>query len=366
MFTQIAIFFSQMAVVTFGGAYAVLAWVAQEAVQNFGWLQPGEMLDGLGMAETTPGPLIMVVQFVGFMAAFRHPGALDPMLAATLGAMLTTWVTFVPCFLWIFLGAPFIERLRSDPALTGAMSAITAAVVGVILNLAIWFALHVLFRELDPWSGYGIRLDMPRWSTIDLPALVLTLAAILAVFRFRAPMPMVLLAAALAGAAWKLAWYRLLAGSLPRTDRTEPDRPFLNRPLTSTTVAEATGLLSGRTCAIIPRETIRRATRPTRSSHALPLDRSCLAALGHCRGCRGRHGDAASGLLDHHTSATNASERKYADCHRSVRTHWILRPESGIAMSAKTARCARSRSSQLLRTCLCRSLDGLSHRHGPH
>ena len=108
------------------------------------------MLDGLGMAETTPGPLIMVVQFVGFMAAFRHPGTLDPMLAATLGAMLTTWVTFVPCFLWIFLGAPFIERLRSDPALTGAMSAITAAVVGVILNLAIWFALHVLFRPARP------------------------------------------------------------------------------------------------------------------------------------------------------------------------------------------------------------------------
>ena len=206
VFTQIAIFFSQMAVVTFGGAYAVLAWVAQEAVQNFGWLQPGEMLDGLGMAETTPGPLIMVVQFVGFMAAFRHPGALDPMLAATLGAILTTWVTFVPCFLWIFLGAPFIERLRNDPALTGAMSAITAAVVGVIMNLAIWFALHVLFGELNPWNGNGIRLDVPVWSTLDLAALVLTVAAILAIFRFRAPMPVVLLAAALAGAAWKLAW----------------------------------------------------------------------------------------------------------------------------------------------------------------
>ena len=154
-----------MAVVTFGGAYAVLAWVAQAAVEHYGWLRPGEMLDGLGMAETTPGPLIMVVQFVGFMAAFRHPGTLDPMLAATLGAMLTTWVTFVPCFLWIFLGAPFIERLRNDPALTGAMSAITAAVVGVIMNLAIWFALHVLFGRLDPWSGYGMTLDMPVWST---------------------------------------------------------------------------------------------------------------------------------------------------------------------------------------------------------
>ncbi len=204
VFTQIAIFFSQMAVVTFGGAYAVLAWVAQEAVQNFGWLRPGEMLDGLGMAETTPGPLIMVVQFVGFMAAFRQPGTLDPMLAATLAAMLTTWVTFVPCFLWIFLGAPFIERLRSDPALTGAMSAITAAVVGVILNLAIWFALHVLFRQLVPWSGAGIRVDLPVWSSVDLPALALTLAAILAIFRLRAPMLAVLLASALAGAAWHL------------------------------------------------------------------------------------------------------------------------------------------------------------------
>ena len=206
LFSQIAVFFSQMAVVTFGGAYAVLAWVAQEAVQNYGWLQPGEMLDGLGMAETTPGPLIMVVQFVGFMAAFRQPGTLDPLLAAALGAILTTWVTFVPCFLWIFLGAPYIERLRDNKALTGAMSAITAAVVGVILNLAIWFALHVLFRDLVVWSGWGITLDVPVWSTVDYPALVLTLAAILAIFRLGLPMPAVLLAAALAGAAWRHAW----------------------------------------------------------------------------------------------------------------------------------------------------------------
>jgi chromate transporter len=203
VFSQIAAFFSQMAVVTFGGAYAVLAWVAQAAVQHYGWLRPGEMLDGLGMAETTPGPLIMVVQFVGFMAAFRQPGTLDPMLAATLGALLTTWVTFVPCFLWIFLGAPFIERLRNDPALTGAMSAITAAVVGVILNLAIWFALHVLFRQLDQWRGYGVTLDVPVWSTLDPPALVLTLGSIVAIFRFGAPMPAVLAVSALAGAAWQ-------------------------------------------------------------------------------------------------------------------------------------------------------------------
>ncbi|MDP8993932.1 MAG: chromate efflux transporter, partial [Pseudomonadota bacterium] len=145
VFADIGLFFSQMAVVTFGGAYAVLAYVAQQAVENYGWLRPGEMLDGLGMAETTPGPLIMVVQFVGFMGAAREASGMDPMLAGTLGALLATWVTFVPCFLWIFLGAPFSERLRGNRALGGAMRAITAAVVGVILNLALWFALHALF-----------------------------------------------------------------------------------------------------------------------------------------------------------------------------------------------------------------------------
>ena len=119
----------------------------RQAVETYGWLQPGEMLDGLGMAETTPGPLIMVTQFVGFMAAFRDPGALPPLLAGVLGGVLTTWVTFVPCFLWIFLGAPFVEALRGNKALTAALAAITAAVVGVILNLAVWFALHTLFAE---------------------------------------------------------------------------------------------------------------------------------------------------------------------------------------------------------------------------
>ena len=150
-----------MAMVTFGGAYAVLAYVAQQAVENYGWLKPGEMLDGLGMAETTPGPLIMVLQFVGFMAAYRDPGALSPMLAGTLGGLLATWVTFTPCFLWIFLGAPFIEVLRDNKALNGALSAITAAVVGVVLNLAIWFALHTVFREVRPVHGYGMSFDMP-------------------------------------------------------------------------------------------------------------------------------------------------------------------------------------------------------------
>ena len=204
VFSQIAVFFSQMAVVTFGGAYAVLAYVAQEAVQNFGWLQPGEMLDGLGMAETTPGPLIQVVQFVGFMGAFRDPGSLHPMLAATLAAVLTTWVTFVPCFLWIFLGAPFIEVLRDNKALTGALSAITAAVVGVIANLAIWFGLHTMFRHVVQWQGFGLNADVPVWATINLPSVALAAGAIVAIFVLRAKMIPVLIACAAVGMAWTL------------------------------------------------------------------------------------------------------------------------------------------------------------------
>ena len=162
-----------MAVVTFGGAYAVLAYVAQEAVQGFGWLRPGEMLDGLGMAETTPGPLIMVTQFVGFLAAFREPGGLSPLLAGTLGGLLTTWVTFVPCFLWIFLGAPYIEGLRDNRALTAALAAITAAVVGVILNLAVWFALHVIFAEVRTVTAFGLDLDVPVWGSVNWAAALL-------------------------------------------------------------------------------------------------------------------------------------------------------------------------------------------------
>jgi chromate transporter len=185
VYPQIALFFSKMAVVTFGGAYAVLAYVAQQAVETYGWLQPGEMLDGLGMAETTPGPLIMVLQFVGFMGAFRDPGGLPPMLAGTLAGLLATWVTFVPCFLWIFLGAPFVESLRGNHALTSALSAITAAVVGVILNLAIWFALHTLFREVRNVRIAGMSADWPVPASIDIPALLLTVAAVVAVFRFR-------------------------------------------------------------------------------------------------------------------------------------------------------------------------------------
>ncbi|QCP85126.1 chromate efflux transporter [Cereibacter sphaeroides] len=201
VFSQIAGFFSVMAVVTFGGAYAVLAYVAQEAVQNFGWLAPGEMLDGLGMAETTPGPLIMVTQFVGFMGAFREASGLSPLVAATLGGLLTTWVTFVPCFLWIFLGAPFIERLRDNAVLTAALTAITAAVVGVILNLAVWFGLHVVFDEVRTVTAYGLDLDVPVWSTVNLAAAALVLAALVAVFRFRLGAVTVLAGCALAGVA---------------------------------------------------------------------------------------------------------------------------------------------------------------------
>jgi chromate transporter len=205
VFSQIAVFFSKMAVVTFGGAYAVLAYVAQQAVETYGWLRPGEMLDGLGLAETTPGPLIMVVQFVGFMGGYRNPGGLDPMLAGTLAAMLTTWVTFVPCFLWIFLGAPFVETLRGNRALGGALAAITAAVVGVILNLAIWFGLHVLFGEVRTVEGFGISLDVPMLATVDPAALVLMLAAALAVFRFKVGMLAVLAGCSAAGVLYFLA-----------------------------------------------------------------------------------------------------------------------------------------------------------------
>ncbi|MGO4440534.1 chromate efflux transporter [Rhizobium sp. RAF56] len=205
VFTKIGFFFSQMAVVTFGGAYAVLAYVAQEAVQHYGWLKPGEMLDGLGMAETTPGPLIMVTQFVGFMGAFRSAGNLDPMTAATIGAILTTWVTFVPCFLWIFLGAPFIESLRDNVALSGAMSAITAAVVGVILNLAVWFAIHTLFSEVAIHRLGLSWIELPVLTTVVVPMLLLSLAAAIAIFRMKLSLIPTLALSATAGMLWVLA-----------------------------------------------------------------------------------------------------------------------------------------------------------------
>ncbi|UDQ90122.1 chromate efflux transporter [Xanthobacter autotrophicus] len=199
VWTQIGSFFSLMAVVTFGGAYAVLAYVAQAAVDGFGWLAPGEMLDGLGLAETTPGPLVMVLQFVGFLAAYRAPGVLNPMLAGCLGALLTLWVTFAPCFFWIFLGAPYVEALRGNRALGAALSAITAAVVGVILNLALWFAIHVVFRQVVSVDWYGIGPDLPVLSSIDWRAAALSAMAMLAMFRLRLGMLPTLAACGLAG-----------------------------------------------------------------------------------------------------------------------------------------------------------------------
>jgi len=195
IFSEIAVFFSKMAVVTFGGAYAVLAYVAQQAVENFHWLKPGEMLDGLGMAETTPGPLVMVLQFVGFMGAFRDAGTLPPLLAATLGGLLATWVTFAPCFLWIFWGAPHIERLRGNKAIAGALAAITASVVGVILNLALWFAIHTIFAQTVNWRG----LDVPVLLSLNPAALALSLGAAYAIFRMKASMLQVLAVTSVAG-----------------------------------------------------------------------------------------------------------------------------------------------------------------------
>jgi len=199
VFADIAIFFSKMAIVTFGGAYAVLAYVAQAAVESFGWLEPGEMLDGLGLAETTPGPLIMVTQFVGFLGAFRDAGDMTPLLAGVLGGLLTTWVTFVPCFLWIFLGAPYVERLRESRALSAALGAITAAIVGVILNLAVWFALHVVFREVGVFKAFGLSFVFPEVATLDPVALSLVVAALMAVFWLRMGMIILLGSASITG-----------------------------------------------------------------------------------------------------------------------------------------------------------------------
>jgi chromate transporter len=205
VFADIGLFFSKMAMVSFGGAYAVLAYVAQEAVETFGWLQPGEMLDGLGMAETTPGPLIMVTQFVGFMGAYRAASGIDPLAAGMLGGILTTWVTFTPCFLWIFLGAPFVEALRGARALNAALAAITAAVVGVILNLAVWFGLHVLFGQVSEAVAGPLRLDLPVPASVNWPSLLLALAAAVAAFGVRLGVIPLLLACAGTGLAQHLA-----------------------------------------------------------------------------------------------------------------------------------------------------------------
>jgi chromate transporter len=207
VFTSIAVFFSKMALVTFGGAYAVLAYIAQQAVTTFHWVTPGEMLDGLGMAETTPGPLIMVLQFVGFMAAFRAPGLFSPLLAGAMGGLLATWVTFTPCFLWIFVGAPYIEHLRGNKLLTGALSAITAAVVGVVLNLAIWFAIHAMFRVTAPLRGFGLSFDMPVLASIDAWSLLIAVGAAVAIFHFKLGMIPTLALACVTGVALHIAGF---------------------------------------------------------------------------------------------------------------------------------------------------------------
>ncbi|MFN3230012.1 MAG: chromate efflux transporter [Asticcacaulis sp.] len=204
VFSEVAVFFSKMAVVTFGGAYAVLGYIAQEGVTTYGWLQPAEMLDGLAMAETTPGPLIQVVQFVGYMGAFRDAGGLHPVLAGILSSVLATWVTFVPCFLWIFLGAPFVEGLKKNAALSSALAAITAAVVGVVLNLALWFAIHALFKDVAVWRYGPVTLDLPSLASMDFSQVSITLIAFAALFRLKLGVMWVLAITALIGIALSL------------------------------------------------------------------------------------------------------------------------------------------------------------------
>jgi chromate transporter len=204
VFTRLGVFFSEVAVVSFGGAYAVLTYAAQQAVEVHHWLRPEEMLAGLGMAETTPGPLIMVLQYVGFLAGYRAPGTMPPLLAGTLAGLLVTWVTFTPCFLWVLLGAPYVEAMRGVRALGAALSAVTAAVVGVILNLAVWFGIHVIFRETATRHGFWLRLDVPVLPSLDVFAALLAAAAAIAIFRFRVGIMRTLLACSLAGVALQL------------------------------------------------------------------------------------------------------------------------------------------------------------------
>ncbi len=199
--TEIGVFFSKLAVVTFGGAYAVLAYMAQAAVEQKGWLTAPEMIDGLALAETTPGPLILVTQFVGYLAAMREMGGIWGGVA---GAVVTLWMTFAPCFLWIFAGAPYIEAIGERPRLAGALSAITAAVVGVILNLSVWFGLHVLFGKVERLAG-PFRPWLPEWETLDIPSLILTLVAVVALLRLHLGIPKTLALCGALGLMWKFA-----------------------------------------------------------------------------------------------------------------------------------------------------------------
>lgn len=201
---EVQSFFSKMALVTFGGAYAVLAYVAQVAVDHYAWLKPGEMLDGLALAETTPGPLVLVLSYVGFLAGFRESGALDPLIGGLLGGLIAAWATFIPSFIWIFAGAPYVERLRGNRLLSAALSAITAAVVGVILNLAVWFALHVVFNQVEPvdlaqLGPLTLSVPQPVWSSLDWQALVIAVISAVLIFRFHIGIGKTLLAAGALG-----------------------------------------------------------------------------------------------------------------------------------------------------------------------
>ncbi len=199
VFAQQSLFFSKLAVVSFGGAYAVLAYMAQQAVDLYGWLSPNQMLDGLGLAETTPGPLILVTQFVGFLGAYSQSNLDNPVVSGILGASLTIWVTFTPCFLWIFLGAPYIEQLRNNVILTAALSSITAAVVGVILNLAVWFGIHVSFGKIKETSIAGFSLPIPDLTTAEPLTIGLTIFAATMIFGFYQSVIRTLLACSVLG-----------------------------------------------------------------------------------------------------------------------------------------------------------------------
>ena len=206
VFVEQGVFFSGTAIVTFGGAYAVLSYVAQRAVSVFQWLLPGEMVNGLALAETTPGPLIMVVQFVGFLGAFRNPGDLNPWVAAIIGSTLVVWVTFVPCFLFVFLGAPHIEGLRNNHSVSASLTAVTGAVVGVIANLSVYFALHTLFEKTHSYSLGVIQTNLPNLGTFSIRAGLLTLLAVTLVFKFkRSTLQVMGICAAVGAAAYLLA-----------------------------------------------------------------------------------------------------------------------------------------------------------------
>jgi chromate transporter len=202
--TQEAWFFSKAAVVTFGGAYAVLAYINQAAVTTYGWLLPTQMVAGLGLAESTPGPLIMVTEFVGFVGAYQHPGGIEPVLAGVLGAMVVTWATFAPCFLWIFLGAPFIEHLRTNARITNALTTITAAIVGVVLNLALSFGIQTLFKDVRDVSVFGGPVPLPVWSSFDVFAAVVASISFVGLWKFRWNVIPLVLASAAAGLLYKV------------------------------------------------------------------------------------------------------------------------------------------------------------------